>query len=144
MYTTVRHYEGVTDIDAVVQSINEGFLDSIRQVPGFINYSALDAGGGTLVTISVFEDRSGVEESDRRAAQWIQQHNLASILPNPPQISEGEVLAHASAGPVSGVTDTVGGVTDKVGGVTDTVGGVTDPVRGTTDRLLGGGGEKQS
>ena len=33
-----------------------------------------------------------------------------------------------SAGPVSGVTDTVGGVTDTV--------------RGTTDRLLGGG-EKQ-
>jgi hypothetical protein len=131
MYTTVRHYEGVTDIDAVVQSMNEGFLDSIRQVPGFINYSAVDAGGGTLVTISVFEDRSGVEESDRRAAQWIQEHNLASIIPNPPQISEGEVVAQASAGPVSGVTDTVGGVTD-------TVGGVTDPVRGTTDRLLGG------
>ena len=137
MYTTVRHYEGVTDMDAVVQEIKEGFLDSIRQVPGFVDYSVLDAGGGTLVTISVFEDRSGMEESDRRAAQWIQEHNLASYIPNPPQISEGEVLVHTSAGPVSGVTDTVGGVTD-------TVGGVTDPVRGTTDKLLGGGGgEKQ-
>ncbi len=141
MYTTVRHYEGVTDMDAVVQEVKEGFLDSIRQVPGFVDYSVLDAGGGTLVTISVFEDRSGMEESDRRAAQWIQEHNLASYIPNPPQISEGEVVVHASAGPVSGVTDTVGGVT---GGVTDTVGGVTDPVRGTTDKLLGGGGgEKQ-
>ena len=140
MYTTVRHYEGVTDMDAVVQSIKEGFLDSIRQVPGFVDYSALDAGGGTLVTISVFEDRAGVEESDRRAAQWIQEHNLASYIPNPPQISEGEVLVHTSAGPVSGVTDTVGGVT---GGVTDTVGGVTDPVRGATDRLLGGEEKQQ-
>ena len=139
MYTTVRHYEGVTDMGVVVQSINEGFVDSIRRVPGFVDYSALDAGGGTLVTISVFEDRSGVEESDRRAAQWIQEHNLATYIPNPPQISEGEVVAHTSAGPVSGVTDTVGGVT---GGVTDTVGGVTDPARGATDRLLGGG-EKQ-
>jgi rubrerythrin len=47
----------------------------------------------------------------------------------------------ASAGPVSGATDTVGGVTDTVG---DTVGGVTEPVRGVTDKLLGGGGgEKQ-
>ena len=34
-----------------------------------------------------------------------------------------------SAGPVSGVTDTVGGVTDTV--------------RGTTEGLLGGGAEKQ-
>jgi hypothetical protein len=132
MYTTVRHYEGVTDMGAVVQSIREGFLDSIRQVPGFVDYSVLDAGGGTLVTISVFEDRSGMEESDRRAAQWIQEHNLASYIPNPPQISEGEVVAHVSAGPVSGVTDTVGG----------TVGGATDTVRGATDNLLGGG-EKQ-
>jgi membrane-associated protease RseP (regulator of RpoE activity) len=40
-----------------------------------------------------------------------------------------------SAGPVSGVTDTVGGVTEPVSGVTDTV-------KGTTDKLLGGG-EKQ-
>ncbi len=140
MYTSVRHYEGVTDMDPVVKSMHEGFLDHIRQVPGFVNYSAVDAGGGTLVTISVFEDRAGVEESDRRAAQWIQEHNLATYIPNPPQISEGEVVAHTSAGPVSGVTDTVGGVT---GGVTDTVGGVTDPVRGTTDKLLGGGEEKQ-
>jgi hypothetical protein len=132
MYTTVRHYEGVTDMGAVVQEIKEGFLDSIRQVPGFVDYSVLDAGGGTLVTISVFEDRSGMEESDRRAAQWIQEHNLASYIPNPPQISEGEVVAHVSAGPVSGVTDTVGG----------TVGGATDTVRGATDNLLGGG-EKQ-
>jgi hypothetical protein len=36
-----------------------------------------------------------------------------------------------SAGPVSGVTDTVGGVTEPVSGVSDTV-------RGTTERLLGG------
>jgi hypothetical protein len=45
------------------------------------------------------------------------------------------VFEAPSAGPVSGLTDTVGGVTD-------TVGGVTDPVRGATDNLLGGG-EKQ-
>jgi hypothetical protein len=40
-----------------------------------------------------------------------------------------------SAGPVSGVTDTVGGVTDSVGGTTSTV---TDTVGGATDNLLGG------
>jgi hypothetical protein len=49
------------------------------------------------------------------------------------------VFEAPSAGPVSGVTDTVGGATDTVGG---TVGGATDSVRGATDNLLGGG-EKQ-
>jgi len=49
-------------------------------------------------------------------------------------------LEAPSAGPVSGVTDTVG---DTLGGVSGMVGGATDCVRGVTDNLLGGGGEKQ-
>jgi hypothetical protein len=58
-----------------------------------------------------------------------------------PDIQVVEVLEEgSSAGPVSGVTDTVG---DTVGGVTGTVGGATDSVRGVTDNLLGGGEEKQ-
>ena len=67
------------------------------------------------------------------AADWVRQ-NMASLFPNPPEVLEGEVFANeaASAGPVSGVTDTVGGATEPVSGVTDTVGG-----------LLGGGGDKE-
>ena len=58
-----------------------------------------------------------------------------------PDILVVELLEEgSSAGPVSGVTDTVG---DTLGGVTGTVGGATDSVRGATDNLLGGGGEKQ-
>ena len=51
-----------------------------------------------------------------------------------------EVLVNEapSAGPISGVTDTVGGVTQPVSGATDTVSGVTDTVGGTTGDLLGG------
>ena len=73
------------------------------------------------------------------AADWRRQ-NMASLVPNPPEVLEGEVFANeaASAGPVSGVTDTVGGVTEPVSGVTDTLGGATEPVRGVTDKLLGG------
>jgi hypothetical protein len=57
-------------------------------------------------------------------------------------VEQYEVIVYEapSAGPVSGVTDTVG---DTVGGVTGTVGGATDSVRGVTDNLLGGGEEKQ-
>jgi hypothetical protein len=78
------------------------------------------------------------------AADWIRQ-NMASLIPNPPEVLEGEVFANeaASAGPVSGVTDTLGGVTEPVSGVTDTLGGVTDPVKGVTGNLLGGEGEEK-
>ena len=118
-------------VDEVIREINEGFLPIIKDASGFQAYYALDAGGGRLASVSVFDDQAGAEESTRMAADWIRQ-NMASLLPNPPEVLEGEVFANeaASAGPVSGVTDTVGGVTD-------TVGGVTDPVRGVTDKLLG-------
>jgi hypothetical protein len=152
MYVTVRRYEGVSDPSEVARHVNEGFLPIISEVSGFVDYYFADAQDGVMISVSVFEDQSGAEESNRRAADYIAQQNLASLMPNPPQITAAEVVAHKAA--VSGVTDTVGdtvggvtgtvgGVTGTVGGVTGTVGGATDSVRGVTDNLLGGGGEKQ-
>ena len=149
MHTAIRQYQvDPGSVDEVRRGINEGLLPTIKDVYGFQAYYALDAGGGRLASVSVFDDQAGAEESTRMAADWIRQ-NMASLVPNPPEVLEGEVFANeaASAGPVSGVTDTVGGVTEPVSGVTDTVtdtvGGVTDPVKGVTGNLLGGGGEEK-
>ena len=96
MYTTIRLYEGVTDTGEVVRNIKEeGFVEMVRGVEGFVNYSVIDA-GDTLITISTFEDRSGAEESSRKAAEWIQQQGLSSLIPNRPQIRAGEVAVHES------------------------------------------------
>jgi len=46
-----------------------------------------------MVSTSVFEDQAGAEESNRRAADWVRQ-NIAPLLPSPPQITAGEVVAH--------------------------------------------------
>ena len=140
MHAAIRQYQvDPGSVDEFRRGVNEGFLPIIKDASGFQAYYALDAGGGRLATVSIFEDRAGAEESTRMAADWIRQ-NMASLLPNPPEVLEGEVFANeaASGGPVSGVTDTVGGVTEPVSGVTDTVGGATEPVRGVTDKLLGG------
>ena len=94
MHAAIRRYANVADTDEVVRQIKEGFLDEIRGVRGFVNYSVIDAGDGTLVTISTFEDRLGAEESSSRAADWIQQQNLGSLIAYPPQITEGEVVVH--------------------------------------------------
>jgi len=131
MHTAIRQYQvDPGSVDEITRGVNEDFLPLIKDVSGFQAYYALDAGGGRIATVSVFEDRAGAEESSRVAADWIRQ-NMASLFPNPPEVLEGEVVAHDAASVVSGVTDTVGGVTD-------TVGGVTDPVRGATGNLLGG------
>ena len=138
MHAAIRRYQvDPGSVDEVKRGINEGFLPIIKDASGFQAYYVVDAGDGTLETVSVFEDRKGAEESTRMASVYINE-NMASLLPNSPEVLQGEVVAQeaASALPVGGVTDTVGGVTEPVSGVTDTV-------RGTTDKLLGGGGEEK-
>ena len=93
MYVTVRRYEGVTDPTEAGRRVNEGFLPIISEVPGFVAYYWVDAGDGVMISTSVFEDQSGAEESSKRAADYVRE-NLASLLPNPPQITAGEVIAY--------------------------------------------------
>src|SRR5919201_454768 len=92
MYATVRRYEGVTDPQETGRRVKEGFVPLISQIPGFVAYYWIDAGGGVMVSTSIFEDQAGEEESNRRAADYVREH-LARLLPNPPQITAGEVVA---------------------------------------------------
>ena len=64
-------------------------------MPGFVTYFWTDAGGGVMVSTSVFQDKAGVDESNRKAAEWVRE-NIATLLPNPPQITAGEVVAHGA------------------------------------------------
>jgi hypothetical protein len=62
---------------------------------GFVAYYLIDTGGGSLVTLSVFADRAGAEESTRAAAKLIGELGLVDALPDPPTIMQGEVAIHA-------------------------------------------------
>ncbi len=96
MYATVRRYEGVTDPKEAGREVEEGFVPIISEVPGFVAYYWVDAGDGVMISMSVYEDQSGAEESIRRAAGYVQEH-MASILPNAPQVAAGEVVAHKTS-----------------------------------------------
>ncbi|MCI3221288.1 hypothetical protein [Streptomyces sp. NP-1717] len=94
MYAAVRRYEGVTDPPEVARIVKEGFVPLLREIPGLVAFYWVDAGDGVFVSTSVFEDRAGAEESTRRASHFVRD-NLASRLPNPPQVTAGEVGASA-------------------------------------------------
>jgi hypothetical protein len=93
MYATVRRYEGVTNPGEAARRVNEGFVPLISQIPGFVAYYWVDAGSGVMISTSVFQDQASAEESNRRAADYVRQ-NLVSVLPNPPQVTAGEVVAY--------------------------------------------------
>ncbi|MFD0057394.1 hypothetical protein ACFVHR_27145 [Streptomyces sp. NPDC127168] len=94
MYAAVRRYEGVTDPAEAAVLVNEGFVPLMRQVSGFVAYYWIDAGDGVMVSTSVFQDEAGADESISSAADFVRD-NLASLLPNPPRIMAGEVVASA-------------------------------------------------
>lgn len=95
MYATVRRYEGVTDPAEAGRRVSEGWVPLISKMPGFVTYFWTDAGNGVMVSTSVFQDKAGIDESNRMAAEWVRE-NIAPLLPNPPQITAGEVVAHGA------------------------------------------------
>ena len=93
MYATVRRYEGVPDPSEAGRQVDEGFIPIISEVPGFVAYYWIDAGDGVMISTSVFEHKEAEEQSNWRAGEFVAQH-LAPLLPNPPQITTGEVVAY--------------------------------------------------
>ena len=93
MYVAVRRYEGVTDPREAGRLVDEGFVPIISEMPGFVAYYLVDAGDGVMVSSSVFEHKDAEEESTFRAGEFVAEH-LAPLLPNPPQVTAGEVDAY--------------------------------------------------
>jgi hypothetical protein len=93
MYVAVRRFEGVTDPSEAGRIVNEGFVPIVSEIPGFVAYYWVDAGDGVMVSTSVFEHKDAEEESTFLAGEFVAQH-LAPLLPNPPQITAGEVVAY--------------------------------------------------
>ena len=90
MYTVIRRYKtDPSSIDEIVRRAGEGFVPIISSAPGFVSYRILDAGNGELITVSVFEDQAGGEASVSMAAGWVRE-NLASLVPNPPEVTGGQ------------------------------------------------------
>ncbi len=98
MYASVRWYEmdDPAAVDEAMRRVEEGFVPIISKAPGFIAYYALDAGDGVVASISIFTDQAGAEESNAVAEEWVME-NLASLVPNPPDITTGEVKVHKTA-----------------------------------------------
>ncbi len=92
MWAIVRRYEGVTNPDEAGRQVREGFVPLISEHRGFAAYYWVDAGGGVMFSTSVFEDQADEEDSNALAAEWVKA-NIAALLPNPPVITAGHVVA---------------------------------------------------
>jgi hypothetical protein len=97
MYAVVRRYQGVTTPEEVARRVNETAIPMATASPGFVAYYALDAGEGVMASVSVFDDRGSADAFSERALAWLRD-NLTAFVPNPPEVTAGEVVAEIAAG----------------------------------------------
>jgi heme-degrading monooxygenase HmoA len=143
MHARVTTIEGLPDrMDDAARHVQEQTLPQLRQMDGFKGFVTLaDRQSGKVLGVAFWESEEALRATED-AVSDVRSGAAEAAGGTVAGVEQYEVIVYEapSAGPVSGVTDTVGGVTDTVGG---TVSGATDSVRGVTDNLLGGGGEKQ-
>ena len=95
MHVSLRRYRGLRSTGTFCREVELYFLPELRRLPGFISYYAVDAGGGSLFTVSVFSTEAMASESTRLASDWIKTHFADWGLAEP------EVVAGAAAIAVS-------------------------------------------
>jgi len=92
MYLVVRNYKRISGNRQILSNmINSEFVPLISKVKGFVDYYCLYPNDSGLVTISVFQDAQGANESVKLAADWVEK-NLSDYFPDKPEIIAGEAF----------------------------------------------------
>ena len=96
MYATIRRYEGVDEsrLVEITNKANENLIPRLSELPGFSGYFLFEPANGALTSISLFETSSNLDESNRIAARVVQDEDLQRLMPNPPKITSGKLMAH--------------------------------------------------
>ena len=96
MFAAIRYYQAdPPSIDEVVRRVQNDFVPLVRDTQGFVSYLILipSEREDEIVSVSVFEDREGAQESNRKAAGWVEQ-NLSELLRPAPEFADGRVVVY--------------------------------------------------
>ena len=101
MHATIRRYEGVdtTRRNEVVDKVDKTLVPQLRELPGFSGYYLIEAGNGVVSSIGLFETSEQADESKNLVTKWIADENFNSLIPNPPKITSGKVVAQSERVP---------------------------------------------
>ena len=138
MYARVTTIQGSPGkIDDAKGHVQEQTLPQLQKMEGFKGFVALgDRQSGKVIGVAFWESEEALRATEEGVSS-VRSGAAEAAGGIVAGVEEYEVLVNEapSAGPISGVTDTLGGVTQPVSGVTDKLGG-------TTGDLLGGGEKK--
>ena len=101
MHATIRRYEGVdtTRMNEIAGKVKETLVPQLRDLPGFSGYYLIEAGNGVVSSFGLFETSEQADESKTLVTKWISEENFNTVIPNPPKITSGKVVAHSNGVP---------------------------------------------
>jgi hypothetical protein len=92
MFVSMHSYRIGEGTQLDVARVAEEFLGIAAAIPGFRAYLMIDGGDRKIGSVSVFDTREGLDECDRRAAEFVTER-LGGFRLSEVEITEGEVLA---------------------------------------------------
>lgn len=92
MYVTMHNYTIGSGTQLDVAREAQSFVTEAASITGFRAYYMIDGGDSLIASVAVFDTREGIEECDRRAAQFVQQ-GLAGFQLSDIGVTEVTVLA---------------------------------------------------
>ena len=93
MHASVRRYRA-TDVDALVETTREEFVDRVNTIEGFVRYYMIDGGDGTVTSITVCETEEAVKQADMYAQHWVIER-ATHLVEGAPDATAGEVRGRA-------------------------------------------------
>jgi hypothetical protein len=96
MHATIRRYDGidVARTAELTRRIDTSLVPKLSGLEGFKGYYLIEAGDGVMSSLGLFESAEQADESTRVTASWVREEKLDTVLPNPPKITTGKVVAH--------------------------------------------------
>ena len=88
MHVVIRSYsgQGASELFDLLGQREDDVKTLITGVSGFVSYAAFRIDGGGA-TVTVCQDKTGTDESSRRAAEWVKENVSTTV--DPPAITEG-------------------------------------------------------
>jgi hypothetical protein len=96
MQASIRQYRtsDAAEVGRRAGDGTSGFPPIAREIQGFQAWYLVDSGDGTLTTITICDDESGIDESVDKAREWVGE-NAADLIEGSPTVTNGRVEAQA-------------------------------------------------
>ena len=95
MFVVIRKYAAEAAAEEVARRVGEGLVPVLRDLPGFRAYYAFVGEDNRPVSVSIVAAHADAVLANRRVRDWVAS-NMADLIPDPPEITMGEMLVDAA------------------------------------------------